>query len=135
MVRVGQPTLLCYGTVWMNLSSLIPVWLSDFHTVRFSDSSGCFLCLNCFFLLGIVRGSKAYLPTPSWLKVLNFVNKTIHSLHFVIYALYNILSFASWPVKPKIFTIWFFTEKVCQPYIPSPNATIILMIINTLSRI
>ena len=32
--------------VWMNVSSLSP-WLSDFHTVRFSGSSGCFLLLNC----------------------------------------------------------------------------------------
>ena len=32
--------------VWMNVSSLTP-WLSDFHTVRFSVSSGCFLFLNC----------------------------------------------------------------------------------------
>ena len=32
--------------VWMNVSSLSP-WLSDFHAVRFSVSSGCFLFLNC----------------------------------------------------------------------------------------
>ena len=32
--------------VWMNVSSLSP-WLSYFHTVRFSVSSGCFLFLNC----------------------------------------------------------------------------------------
>ena len=32
--------------VWMNVSSLSP-WLSDFHTVRFSVSPGCFLFLNC----------------------------------------------------------------------------------------
>ena len=31
--------------VWMNISSLSP-WLSDFHTVQFSVSSGCFLFLN-----------------------------------------------------------------------------------------
>ena len=31
--------------VWINVSSLIP-WLSDFHTVRFSGSSGYFLFLN-----------------------------------------------------------------------------------------
>ena len=31
---------------WMNVSSLSP-WLSDFHTVQFSVSSGCFLFLNC----------------------------------------------------------------------------------------
>ena len=39
--------------VWMNISSLTP-WLSDFHTVWFSGSSGCFLFLNfllCFFWL------------------------------------------------------------------------------------
>ena len=32
--------------VWINVSSLTP-WLSDFHTVWFSVSSGCFLFLNC----------------------------------------------------------------------------------------
>ena len=32
--------------VWMNVSSLSP-WLSDFHAVRFSVSSGGFLFLNC----------------------------------------------------------------------------------------
>ena len=32
--------------VWMNVSSLSP-WMSDFHTVRFSVSSGCFLFLKC----------------------------------------------------------------------------------------
>ena len=31
--------------VWMNVSSLTPL-LSDFHTVQFSVSSGCFLFLN-----------------------------------------------------------------------------------------
>ena len=31
--------------VWMSVSSLTP-WLSDFHTVWFSVSSGCFLFLN-----------------------------------------------------------------------------------------
>ena len=33
---------------WMNVSSLTP-WLSEFHTVRFSVSSGCFLFLNLLF--------------------------------------------------------------------------------------
>ena len=32
--------------VWINVSSLSP-WLSDFHVVRFSVSSGCFFFLNC----------------------------------------------------------------------------------------
>ena len=32
--------------VWMTVSSLSP-WLLDFHTVRFSVSSGCFSFLNC----------------------------------------------------------------------------------------
>ena len=31
--------------VWMDVSSLTP-WLLDFHTVRFSGSSGYFLFLN-----------------------------------------------------------------------------------------
>ena len=54
--RVCQPPPCCESSpgclsrslllVWMNVSSLSP-WLSDFHTVRFSVSSGCFLFLNC----------------------------------------------------------------------------------------
>ena len=40
--RCPSPSLL---PVWMNVSSLTP-WLSDYHTVRFSVSSDCFLFLN-----------------------------------------------------------------------------------------
>ena len=40
--------------VWMNVSSLSP-WLSDFHTVRYSVSSGCFLFLNYCPSFGCVR--------------------------------------------------------------------------------
>ena len=40
--------------VWMNVSSLTP-WLSNFHTVRFSVSSGCFLFLNCYSSFGCAR--------------------------------------------------------------------------------
>ena len=39
--RLSPPLL----PAWMNVSSVTP-WLSDFHTVRFSGSSGCFLFLN-----------------------------------------------------------------------------------------
>ena len=46
-----SPSLLL---VWMNVSSLSP-WLSDFHTVRFSVSSGCFLFLNCCPSFGCAR--------------------------------------------------------------------------------
>ena len=44
--RESSPPLL---PVWMNVSSLTP-WLSDFHTVRFSVSSGWFLFLNLLSL-------------------------------------------------------------------------------------
>ena len=40
--------------VWVSVSSLSP-WLSDFHTVRFSVSSGCFLFLNCCCPFGCAR--------------------------------------------------------------------------------
>ena len=40
--------------VWMNVSSLSP-WLLDFHTVRFSVISGCFLFLNCCPSFGCAR--------------------------------------------------------------------------------
>ena len=41
-------------SVWVNVSSLSP-WLPDFHTVRFSVSSGCFLFLKCCPSFGYVR--------------------------------------------------------------------------------
>ena len=43
-VHPGHPSLPLLP-VWMNVSSLTP-WLSDFHTVWFSGSSGCILVLN-----------------------------------------------------------------------------------------
>ena len=46
-----SPPLLLF---WMNVSSLSP-WLSDFHTVRFSFSSGSFLFLNCCCPFGCAR--------------------------------------------------------------------------------
>ena len=36
--------------VWMNVSSLSP-WLSDFHTVQFSVSSGCFFAFKLLLSL------------------------------------------------------------------------------------
>ena len=57
--------------VWMNVSSLSP-WLSDFHTVRFSVSSGCFLFLNCCCpSFGCARRHSVSTP-PSWPEVLFF---------------------------------------------------------------
>ena len=47
---LSQPLLL----VWMNVSSLTP-WLSDFHTVWFSVSSGWLLFLNCCCPFGCLR--------------------------------------------------------------------------------
>ena len=48
---VHQPPPFCESSlpllpVWRNVSSLTP-WFSDFHTVRFSVSSGCFLNSCC----------------------------------------------------------------------------------------
>ena len=49
----------------LDVSSLSP-WLSDFHTVRFPVSSGCFLFLIVVLLL-FVWGGTVCLPTPpSW---------------------------------------------------------------------
>ena len=81
--------------VWMNVSSLSP-WSSDFHTVRFSVSFGCFLFLNCCcpsFGCGrrhsvstyasILSGSHA--PHLSWRVNKNFTLSSLceffHSLH------------------------------------------------------
>ena len=57
-----SPPLLLF---WMNVSSLTP-WLSDFHTVWFSVSSGCFLFLKLMLSYFVVRGGTACLPTPSF---------------------------------------------------------------------
>ena len=57
----------------MNVSSLTP-WLSDFHTVRFSGSSGCVVFKFVAVPLLVVWGGKMYLPMPSfWLGVLLWV--------------------------------------------------------------
>ena len=42
---IAYPGFLPLLLFWMNVSSVTP-WLSDFHTVQFPGSSGCFLCLN-----------------------------------------------------------------------------------------
>ena len=54
----------------MNVSSLTP-WLSDFHLVRFSGSSGWFFVYKfVVVLLLVVGGSTECLPTPpSWPEV------------------------------------------------------------------
>ena len=46
----------------MNVSSLSP-WLSDFHTIRFSVSSGCFLFLNCYPSFGWARRHSVFTYT------------------------------------------------------------------------
>ena len=48
------------ATGLVSVSSLSP-WLSDFHTVRFSVSSGCFLFLNCCCPFGCARRCSVYL--------------------------------------------------------------------------
>ena len=60
--------------VWMNVSSLSP-WLLDFHTVRFSVSSGCFLFLNCCPSFGCARrhSVSTYASILSGSPILGFV--------------------------------------------------------------
>ena len=43
--------------VWMNVSSLTP-WLSHFHTIQFSGSSGCFLFLNLLSFFWLCKEAK-----------------------------------------------------------------------------
>ena len=56
--------------IWTNVASLNP-WLLDFHTVQFSDSSGCYLFWGLVVILSVVvQGAGACLPTPPlWLEV------------------------------------------------------------------
>ena len=60
--------------VWMNVSSLFP-WLSDFHAVGFSVSSGCsFVFKFVVVLLLVVQGGTVCLPTPpTGLEVCSFI--------------------------------------------------------------
>ena len=54
--------------VWMNVSSLTP-WLSDFHTVQFSVSAGCFLFLNLLFFFWLCEEAQCvYLPASLFLQ-------------------------------------------------------------------
>ena len=70
-LRPGCPCPLLLA-VWMNVS--LSPWLSDFHTVQFSVSSGYFLLLNCCYpsfgcarrrnvstYTSILAGSRVYL--------------------------------------------------------------------------
>ena len=56
--------------VSMNVASLNP-WLLDFHTVRFSDGSGCYLFWDLVVILFVVVWEgRAFLPMPpSWPEV------------------------------------------------------------------
>ena len=66
--------------VWMNVSSLTP-WLSVFHTVWFSVSSGCFLCLNLLLsLLWLCEEAQCvylclHLVQKFWLSFLNALSQ------------------------------------------------------------
>ena len=63
----SSPSLLL---VWMSVSSLTP-WLSNFHTVQFSGSSGYFVFKFVVVLIWVVQGGRMYLPTPpSWPEIL-----------------------------------------------------------------
>ena len=68
--------------VWMNVSSLSP-WLSDFHTVRFSVSSGCFLFLNCCPSFGCARrhSVSTYTSILAGSPFLSSINKKIRTAH------------------------------------------------------
>ena len=52
--------------IWMNVS--LTSWLSNFHTLWFSGSSGCFITFKLLvMLLLVVQGNEAYLlRPPSW---------------------------------------------------------------------
>ena len=78
-------TWLPFLPVWKNVSSLTS-WLSDFHAVHFSVSSGCFFVFKfVVVLLLLVRGGTVYLPTPpSWLEVL-YVYFHFHMNNICIY--------------------------------------------------
>ena len=78
--------------VCMNDSSLSP-WLSDFHTVWFSGSSGWFLFLNLFLpFFWLCEGGTVYLSMPpSWLEVSQFFLVTFEVLVFFYWSKFHIV--------------------------------------------
>ena len=77
--------------VWVSVSSLTP-WLSGFHTVRFSGSSGWFLFLNLllsFFWLCEEAWCVYLCLHLGWKSPIyygNFINFTLHSPKNVLYS-------------------------------------------------
>ena len=62
--------------VWMNVSSITP-WVSGFHTLQFSGSSGYFLVLNLLSFFWFWKCIHLHTP-PSWPEVLIYVFFRIH---------------------------------------------------------
>ena len=80
--------------VWMNVSSLTP-WLSDFHTVLFSCSSGYFFFLNLLLSFWLCNEAKC-IHAPSWLEILLF-----HFFKKVLYCCWNtVISISLPPLTP-----------------------------------
>ena len=84
--------------VWMNVSSLSP-WLSDFHTVQFSVSSGCFFFLNCCCPFGCARRHSV----PTYVSILarssivtTFLLKQCESRYTHLDKEYGILIMGTW---------------------------------------
>ena len=78
--------------VWMNVSSLTP-WLSDFHIVQFSVSSGCFLVLNLLLsLFWLCKEAKCvYLHLHLGCKSPRlFLIQTSFTLFFMFYNCYDL---------------------------------------------
>ena len=75
----ASPALIC---IWMTAACLNP-WLSDFHTVWISDSSGYYLLWDLVVILFmVVQGGKIRLPMPpSWPEILSIFSNAHQSLY------------------------------------------------------
>ena len=78
----------------MNVSSLTP-WLSDFHTIRFSISSGYFFVLKFVVLLLVVQGGTVYLPMlPSWPEVsVSALLRGVNTIYFIELWILHVLTY------------------------------------------
>ena len=88
--------------VWVNVSSLTPL-LSDFHTVWFSVSSGCFLFLSCCCPFGCARRHSVSTYT-------SILAGSPWYCHFNLYVLFHSLTYLTYVLLYIHVFLIFFTN-------------------------
>ena len=83
--------------------SLTP-WLSDFHTVRFSGNSGCFLIFKFFVvLLLVVQRGTVYPPKPPSWPDISFIMSIYPLIHCIFLMHLKIICRPLWVLKHEFY--------------------------------